>query len=97
MESNQYQNKHIDQLEKVESHAVDNRTFVIGGLTLILLALLALSTRYLLPDINPFILAGFGSAAYVIYLGIALRAELVRLEKPEIKAEPVFVEYRTEK
>lgn len=49
---------------------VEGRQALLGLVALISLAIPALTIRYLLPDLNPLILAGVGMVAYTAYLAM---------------------------
>ena len=75
------------RFEVDSKQAVDNRKILLGGISLLSLSLMAVGIRTLFPDLNPFVLAGFGAAVYVIYIGLALRAEMSRLDEEGRKNE----------
>lgn len=73
---------------------VDDREMLLGFLALLSLALPALAIRTLLPDLNPFLLAGIGIIAYGAYLGWMFRAVLVQSTVEQAAMEPVRVSER---
>jgi hypothetical protein len=91
-----HRNESLDTDQHSESRAGQNgndRSGALGFLALLGLAFPALGIRYLLPDLNPLLLAGLGLAVYSIYLGMLIHY-MAQAEDAESALEPVVLETR---
>ena len=70
---------------------VEDRTIWMGLLVIFTLAFLALGLRYLLPNLNSYVLLGLGAAVYLTYIGSWLLARLGESNKDEAKVKPAIV------